>query len=199
MSIILVNSTKTINQGDEIQLREDTSYQSIFSKSPKGRWYYEVNHLSGNRYYVIGFVFDKIDEITLAPRSYQYPSIYSYGNNIHIDSADKHYEQISFPIPSNSTIGFGINVEQKLFSVFYNKTSFSYHYHLNTKPHSLDIIIREASKDSVEDYCTVNLGEFKFVNDIPYGYLAWQKPFRINSCKSNSYTLHLYMLVILLQ
>ena len=199
MSIILVNSSQTVKQGDHIQLLNGKHYQSEFSKTPKGRWYYEVDHLNGSRFFVIGFIFDNNDEITLAPRGDQYPSIYSSGKNIQINSADKLYEKISFPIPTNSTIGFGINIEQKLFSVFYNKTSFSFHYQLNTKPHSLNIIIREASKNIVEDYCIINLGEFKFKNDVPYGYFAWQEPFRINSCKSKSYVSHLYMLIVIIQ
>ena len=199
MLVIHEQSLETFDQGDQIQLFPHNDYHSTYPKTPNGRWYYEINHLSGNNAFVIGFVFDNIDQITLAPNCEQYPYIYAFGNNIQIDSADNQFEKISFPIPTNSTIGFGIDVEKKLFSVIFNKTSFSYHYQLNSKPKSLDIIVREASADNMKDNCTVNLGKLKFINDIPYGYLAWQETFRIISCKSQRHTSHLYIFIILIQ
>ena len=165
---------------------------------PKGRWYFEVTHISGDNCPLIGFSHnDKMSQcftitsnlITNKWRIYYYREI-----NVNINSFTPitSYTDISDlgQYESQFTMGFAYDMYTHLFTVFY-KNKFS-HFNISGKNSCEEkifpVFIESTSSGSTiyKDVLKVNFGGEPFKYGLPYGYLPWNSYLPMNNCNTNN-------------
>ena len=181
MSYYLIQGEKHFQQNQTIKTEPNKPYYGSINKSIKGRWYFEFTHFSGTGHHICGFNFDVNSEFSFSGNGNN-AKIY-FLRNTKNDYTSGETKDIPFSISSEHTLGISIDVEQKLFTIYYNSLTFSVHYTLTLSVSKLNVHFREITSSGCEDRISVNLGDHKFVSGVPYGYTAWSKIPIILTCK----------------
>jgi hypothetical protein len=166
------------------------SLTSTKENEKKGKWYYEVTHVSGDLRHMIGFIEKNGHELMY----YQTGS--TLGSRIYFGEKDatkvkvEGYSTYDFinlsTLKEKSTIGVGIDIDNKYFIFRSSYEIFSFKFNITEKnENSWNAFVYEAGYGNSADIVHVNFGQEKFVYDPPFGMIAWNKSLKILSCKNN--------------
>ena len=147
-------------------------YRSTKVITKRGRWYYELTHVSGDDLYIIGFQDGEGKRMAFYPkRLYPDSSISSF-----IPMNIKQEEKIGLStVSKNSTIGLGIDMFNGKFYIRSQQEIISLSYDVNSfKVPGMNTYTDEAT-NTYSDIVTLNFGASPFKYDLLPGFTAWGK------------------------
>ena len=156
------------------------------TKNPsKGKFYYEMTHLSGQNYHHAGFKYDNM--AIYAYRCANEHTFYLIYQNTQVIEADNIFDDMSFTdVQPDSTIGLAFDTSSNIFSIFYKNQVKRYTIKSERKWKKVTSYLFEGADvgKTYKDTVKVNFGEENFVYSLPYGYIPWSKS-TVASCKNN--------------
>lgn len=121
--------------------------------------YFEFTHINGTNNHLVGFSISQ-SYICLYPQAKSFYGIWTYHEN-------SSFDLINVSIPVQSTVGVGYSTVERKFYAFYNNTIFEYFFQNVSAKTSASPHFWEAKLDFVEDFISINFGEFPFVYQPP--------------------------------
>ncbi|EAX93728.1 hypothetical protein TVAG_354670 [Trichomonas vaginalis G3] len=162
---------KVVQQNTPFPVKSmEAAYMSNLHQNKKGRWYFEVTHISGPNIYIAGFRFDEGAYYGFYPQMKLPDAVVIY---LGCQSNVEDYQPLGFrSLKSDSTIGisfdafinrinFRIGNEQKGYNLYFTKERSVY-----------NISVWHANIGD-PDYLKVNLGKQPFVYPIPPGFTTF--------------------------
>lgn len=159
---LIFNSNKTkYSTLNTIGMRTAEVYSSTKKPERRGKWYFEVEHISGEGpYYLIGFYNNRwMAQAQLSP---DYKNII-WINDLVKDTAKR--IETNCKTSTNPTIGVGIDLDEQMFYVFYSNNYYTTKDFTIKKNEKVNIVIRE-DKTATFDTVKVNFGYEPFKYNI---------------------------------
>ena len=174
---------------------------SSTKKPSKGRWYYEFTHISGTNFHGVGF--------KLQDRSIEvYPGgcadcLKLYYKNIEVKENVPSNQNIGFAnVVAKHTVGLGFDTYSRVFTINYENqirkfTVLSSVIETKTYPY---VVQAHSSTLNFVDTIYMNFGEKEFKYEVPYGYLPWNKSFKLHTCQyqRKTYSFKEFLIIIIL-
>ena len=181
MVVKILRNGKTYNQLSILSLSANERFGSTKKPVSKGKWYYEATHFSGNLYNYWGFkhVSSANQTVFFPFASLSHPTFYSSGI---FKYGDTYSHDAGFSIENQHTVGVGIDIDAKTFSIFYNDIIKTFDIPDYKEGTTFGIDFGVASTTNiVNEVMSVNFGAAPFVYKHD-GYKAWSEPLSFSKC-----------------
>ena len=181
-SVSLHNSTHTIPQNEDLTLSFNKYLTSTKQYINTGSWYGELSHINGNGYYYFGVKSDSDDPLYLYTEGSTQPKIWIGGC---FRGGKSKGEKLPFLISyTNDVIGFGIDFNQKIYSICYNYTFYTFDIPEECYEKKFNYIVGgiTSSYNEWSETVRVNFGDQPFKYKLT-GIQPWEEKVKI-SCKS---------------
>ena len=186
MRVDLIGSDgKTYSNDNLFLLTRSTTFQSS-RYLKKGRYYYEITHISGAEDHITGFKANDDFYVGFFPHN-KYPSaMIFYNDNIYVKDWAKYQDLNLSDIGEKHTFGVGIDTISNKFFIRVNHEIRIIDMTINTKVRYWRAFMCEATTTpGTSDNISVNFGETPFKYQIPPGFVSLTNEFPKNTCNMN--------------
>ena len=184
--MLLVKNTtggQTYSQGEQFEIFREERFVSTKTPARSGRWYFEATLHHGSGGFLVGFN-TNIGYLDFYPYfNNSSPTLY-FENFFSTTSSSIQRIRLPFSVVEPYTIGVGIDLDNNIFSIYYQHYTYSYHINSSHQIRTLNAEVWGAHDDRTHEYVSVNYGENKFEYLVP-GILAWKLNFRPITCKQS--------------
>ena len=190
MSKITKNNVVVAAQGEEFEVKSYEFFYSTRKKVNKGKWYFEITHVSGNNLYYIGWWINSVTFMGFSPCGYQSkayayfydPNGYTYSSYINKNGEYVGATQLNFEnFTAGQTIGIGVDIDSKLFYYQYQNQHQYIRFRTNSKVNKLKNYFFTSDSGTGNDVLTFNFGSSDFVYQIPDGYIPLNNKYYIKT------------------
>ena len=176
---LIRNDGKEFNQGDELFTNASNFYRSSKPAQTRGRWYFEITHISGFPSVYAGFRHASSGGVFYYKSTSE--KIFCPSSSVITCKLKSHSNLDWKTIPS--IIGVGIDIDQNriFFRNDYELLAYEFSVDYGSKLSSWRFSLGEGLNtinDTFSDIVKINFGKHKFNYTVPSGYIPWDSPYR---------------------
>ena len=188
IEVSLIGSDNKLYSKDNVYLESSKIRYRSSRRLTKGRYYYEITHISGDNWHSTGFITNNNNQITVFKKSaaIYYDPILSSNNYVS-------YEDLKISDAGTKyTFGIGIDIDAKQFLFRSNKDFRIIEMNFTQKIKYWQAYFQESTPGSliVKDNISINFGEKEFKYKVPLSFTPMNRVNRISCLHRIRYTMN---------